>query len=172
MEFFGSFPSGPVTSVFTTMTIAYLMAGDPTHSLRIRCIGWIIGILTFFYSGAMGIGRAMSAHHWLTDSIAIIGMAWWGMHIFFRILRIPQQNAYYRIHNTLPPFAKYWEFILCMIALMATIGIMAVVIGLRAWFLTNPPYMLFLTLPGAWLFYYSFRKAFSYYQLNIQMLSP
>ena len=59
-----------------------------------------------------------------------------------------------------------------MISLVATIGIMAMILGVRAWFLANTPEMVLLTLPGACIFYYSFRKALSYYQSNIQMLSP
>ena len=84
----GSFPSGHSAVILSLLTLSYIWFNqNPGHSrLRIMAIIW--GLIVILMTGLMGIGRAVSASHWLTDSLGMILPTWAVLHlIFFHLLK-------------------------------------------------------------------------------------
>ncbi|MBF0278575.1 MAG: phosphatase PAP2 family protein [SAR324 cluster bacterium] len=162
--FFGSFLSGHTAVVFLLMAVAYLLAGHPQSAWKYKTMGGLWGGLVIIYTILMAIGRSMTRHHWLSDSLATIGVSWIVMHfLYFQILHIPEQIDYWNRHRKWPPLPKFWEFRLCFHALMIILGLMGMVIGLRSLWLQKAPWLIILIFPGIAAVYHWGKQIFALY---------
>ncbi len=147
--FFGSFPSGHTATVILMITFSYILIADPSHSLRSRILSWFWGVLVLLYAGLMVIGRSMTLHHWLSDSVGIIFLDWIAIHlIFFTVLKIPRQVDYLRIHGSYPESARYWELRLLWRLLIITLAVMAIIIGIKAVVFQDSPMLILMLIPA------------------------
>jgi membrane-associated phospholipid phosphatase len=148
--FYGSFPSGHTATVFLLITFTYILSVDRTHRGWVRVAGIVVGGVTLGYTALMIIGRSMTLHHWLSDSIGIVCLAWISIHLsFFVVLQIPRQTAYIRRTGRYPPLPRYWEFQLLWRLGLLTLGVMGIVIGFRALWIPDSPWLIGLTIPAA-----------------------
>jgi membrane-associated phospholipid phosphatase len=147
--FRGSFPSGHTAAVFLLMTFAYILSADPSYRLRRRLVGWAWGGITLAFSLAMGIGRCMSLSHWISDVVGIIFLSWITMHtLYFWILRVPDQVRFYEINGRFADMPRFWELRLCWNFFFVFLGLMGIMIGLRAIQLHHDQWLAMFTLIG------------------------
>ncbi len=152
--FYGSFPSGHTATVFLLVTLSYILISDPRGSKLHNAIGWIWGGIVFICSVLMSLGRAMTLDHWLTDCAGIILMAWLSIQlIFFHILKIPNQVSYIKANGRYAPLPLFWELMLLWRLFLITIGVMSVIIGVRAVILQKAPWLVLIVIPGSFLVY-------------------
>ena len=155
-NFFGSFPSGHTATTILLITLAYMMVSDRSHTLQTRILGWIWGILTLLFATGMAVGRSMTLHHWISDGIGIILLAWIVIHlIFFTILKVPQQVQYLKLHGQYPKQVRYWELQLLWRLLILDLTIMAVIFGIKAVFYQKAPGLIALLIPAIPCGYYA-----------------
>jgi len=141
--FYGSFPSGHTAAVFLLIMLCYALLTDPVFSWKARLIGILWGAVVLTYTGLMILGRSMTLHHWLSDSIGIVCLCWIGIHvIFFFVLKIPRQVAYVRRWGHYPPLPRFWEFQLLWRLFLITLGVMATIIGIRSVLLARSIWLL------------------------------
>jgi len=129
----GSFPSGHTAQAFALMTLAYvLLLSVPKFKSQVY-IGWLWGAFTLLYTLLMGLSRCMKLSHWLSDVFFSLGASWILMHmIYYSLLRIPEQEDYYRKHGRFPQLPVVWELRLCLSLLMLVLSAMALVLGIRS----------------------------------------
>lgn len=146
--FRGSFPSGHTAAVFTFMALAYvLVCGGRSGKTKLAGAG--VMIFTILLTISMGIARAMSRAHWVTDSTFIIFANWAVMHvIYFWGLRIPEQTAYYDNNKKPMPLKPFYEIIIGFWLFLFCLGLMCFFIGIRAFQLNNCPWLIVLTPIG------------------------
>lgn len=145
--FFGSFPSGHTGSAFMLITFSYILVANINFSLKYRVAGWIWGVFSLVFAVGMGIGRSMTLHHWVTDCVGVILMAWAATHyIYFHGLKIPLQIQYINDHGHYPPISRCWELGLLWRLVMIILGVMGTIFGIRAVFLERAPNLLLLLL--------------------------
>ncbi len=128
----GSFPSGHTVQAFLLMTLAYVLAGDKRHGLRLRLTGWLCGLIATGFTVLMGIGRCMSLSHWLSDVVGGLCGAWLIMHLlYFHILKVPAQA--HAMTKAAPPAETppVWELQLCVLLFALTLSLVALAFGLR-----------------------------------------
>jgi membrane-associated PAP2 superfamily phosphatase len=178
--FRASFPSGHTADAFTLMTLAYVLAmgaGRRSPTMRLAGLGW--GLLALTYSLLMALARSMSLSHWIGDGLLSILMSWPILHAFyFWVLRVPEQTAI--ADAPAPPMPFMWEFRLCWWLWWITVGLVATVIGGRAFELEPAPWLAFLIPPGLGLILWAGRRLFRLYQrvcagfplLKAQIASP
>lgn len=148
-HFDAAFPSGHTALTFILMTMAYVLAADSHRPRQLRRIGWLVGGLALGLSLLMGVMRCVTAHHWLTDILASIGLGWLVMHwVYFNLLCIPKQRQYWLVHGKGPNLPPAWELRLCVYILMTVTGLMGIVIALREIFYGSHPLWALLLLPG------------------------
>jgi hypothetical protein len=103
----------------------------------------------------------MTLSHWLSDIMGAFGMSWIVMHaIYFWMLKIPDQEDYYKRHGKHPEVPLVWELRLCLHLLGMVLGGMALMLGIRAIILANHWGFYFLVLVGIiflGFFYWRFR---------------
>jgi len=158
----GSFPSGHTLAALLILLGAYVLAGDRSHSLRLRAIGWGIGVLALGYAGGMSVARAMSLAHWLSDGILGILLGWMVMHAcYFWILKVPQQNRRPELRETLP---LLFELRLGLLAILTTFGVTCFLLGLRGFFLLGVHPLLLLVPFGVGVGFWSGRKGLHLYR--------
>jgi hypothetical protein len=150
------------------MSLAYVLAGDPRHSRRLQVTGWVWGLLVLSAALTMGLARAMSMRHWLSDSLWIILMAWITMHIlYYFVLRVPNQARI--LERGLEPGPdRFWELGLCLYLFLFILGLMGLALGYRALLIQDPPWLGLLILPGLALGLLAWRRLKAYYQKNIR----
>lgn len=152
--FYGSFPSGHTATVFLLMTVSYWMVGIRHRSFTEKTIGVIWAITVLLYSASMAVGRAMTLHHWLSDCVGIIFMAWISLHvIFFYILKVPAQVEMLKQRGIYPLRPRYWELSLLWRLLFITLGIMCVITGFRSIAIGKATWLVFLVIPGLFIAY-------------------
>lgn len=162
--FFGSIPSGHTATVILMITISYILAGDPAHSLRTKLLGWGWGILVMIYASLMVIGRSMTLHHWLTDSVGIILLDWIVIHlIYFRVLKIPRQVAVINATGEYPVTARYWELKLLWRLLVITLAVMATVIGIKSVIFQEMPALILMLIPALPTIYFMWNNLLNIY---------
>jgi hypothetical protein len=145
--FRGSFPSGHTAAVFTLMTIAYVLVFHSRRSAGARLAGLCWGGLVLAGSVLMAVARSMSMSHWIGDGLLMILMSWLLLHaLYFWVLRVPAQTARGPAVQ-MPPF---WELRLCWWLGWITMGLLAAVIGARAFEQQSVPW-LSLLIPGGLL---------------------
>jgi len=155
-NFFGSFPSGHTATAILLITFAYMLVSNPIHTLRTRIMGWIWGTLVLLFATGMAIGRSMTLHHWISDGIGIILLAWITIHLtFFTILKVPQQVQYIKRHGEYPTQLGYWELQLLWRILILDLAIMAVIFGIKAVFYQKVPWLILLLIPAIPCGYYT-----------------
>ncbi len=154
--FFGSFPSGHTATTILLITFTYIMVSNPSHSLRTRILGWTWGVLTLLFATGMAIGRSMMQHHWISDGIGIILLAWIAIHlIFFTILKVPQQVQYIKLHGKYPKQVGYWELRLLWRLLILDLAIMAAIFSIKAVIYQKAPWLILLIIPVIPFGYYT-----------------
>jgi membrane-associated PAP2 superfamily phosphatase len=129
----GSFPSGHTAQAFTLMTLSYvlLLAADRRHYQR--AIGWAWGCFSLVYTGLMGLTRCMKLTHWLSDVVFSVGCSWMLMHlIYYHLLDVPAQEAYFQQHGQYPQQPSAWELRLCLVLFFAALGGMLLLLGIRS----------------------------------------
>lgn len=129
----GSFPSGHTAQVFTLVTIAYVLVISNPKLKHQVVLGWVWGGFAMLYTLCMGLTRCMKLSHWLSDILFTIGISWILMvFIYHHLLRIPQQEAYYREHGGFPEISKVWDLRLCLSLFGTVVGAVLLLFGLRA----------------------------------------
>lgn len=144
-----SFPSGHTAAVLLFMTIAYCLAGDRSNPLRRRLWGWAVGMLALAYALFMSVGRAMSLSHWISDGIGVTFIGILTMHaMYYWIARVPDQEAFHRIHGRHPDSPRAWELQFCFFGFLATLGLLATLLGARSVWRNDGPWLVAMALPG------------------------
>jgi len=129
----GSLPSGHTAQVFILMTLAYVLLLAPTKFKYQRFIGWVWGGASLVYTILMGLSRCMHLSHWVSDVLFSVGMSWILMHlIYYRLLRVPQQDVYFERYGQFPALPGAWEIQLCFTLFGAVVGGMGFILGIRA----------------------------------------
>ena len=132
----GSLPSGHTAQVFILMTLAYLLLLSPPRFKHQRLLGWAWGGFSLLFTLLMGISRCMRLSHWFSDIAFAMGMSWILMHvIYYHLLRIPDQESYYRRMGHFPGRPGAWEIRLCLPLFGAVAGGTAFMLGIRAFLL-------------------------------------
>jgi membrane-associated phospholipid phosphatase len=159
--YYGSFPSGHTAQAFVLISVAYALATAFHQTRTVRLIGWLWGAIAGCFVILMGISRCMALKHWLSDVLGAIGISWILMHaIYFWMLKIPEQVAYYERHGRYPDDPVVWELRLCVHIFGMVLGGMALLIGIRAVIL-GTHWALFLLIPAGMLFLFFFQKRFT-----------
>jgi uncharacterized membrane protein AbrB (regulator of aidB expression) len=78
--------------------------------------------------------------------------------MYFWILKVPEQMQYYQSHHAHPELPSLWEMRLCWRLFLVTVGVFAIGIGLRAFWMQPVPWLAFLMAPGAVMVWYFGRK--------------
>ena len=171
--FFGSFPSGHVATVFLLLTVSYWLVGNPYSTVKTKLIGWVWGGMVMVLAIMMSIGRCMTAHHWMTDNIGIMLLAWISLHLsFYYILKIPDQIKYTRIHEKYASLPRYWELKILWRMFFVTLGVMGFFIGVRSVLIPKDSWLIVLTPLGASLAYYLFKKVKQIYRESMVCFLP
>jgi len=158
--FYGSFPSGHTSQAFLLMAAAFVLVGDPLAGKPVRILGWLWGILALVFSLAMGTARCMTLSHWLSDILGSIFLGGICMHLlYFNVLRVPDQRRYADHHGRLPELPQVWELIFCLHVLLGTIGLMALIIGVRAVWIWKSPWLVAMVPMGAVLIWGARKKS-------------
>lgn len=163
--FRASFPSGHTADAFTLMTLAYILAVGPgfrSGVMRLAGLAW--GLIALAYGLLMAVARSMSLSHWIGDGLLAILMSWPIQHaLYFWVLRVPEQAAETDAPATPMPFM--WEFRLCWWLWWIAVGLVATVIGGRAFGLEQPtPWLAFLIPPGLGLILLAGHRFCRFYQ--------
>jgi len=153
--FRGSFPSGHTAAVFTTLALAYALAGDPAAGRRMRIAGLAVAVLSLAAALAITVANAMGGNHWLSDGLGTIGLVWLLVHLlYFRLLDVPGQRRLVRdalARGEAAPLPRFWEARLCGSGLLVVAGAALSLLGLRALAEQRPPTLAWLLAPGAGL---------------------
>ncbi|NQT93755.1 MAG: phosphatase PAP2 family protein [Lentisphaerae bacterium] len=128
----GSFPSGHAAAAFLLMPVAYaLFAG--AHSRLRRAAGFALGAIAVTYATAMSVYRGMDGSHWISDGVLMILMGWILVHVlYYCVLRVPAQTAYFMETGTHPKVPPVWEMQLGLLTTLAAAGLTGTALGLRA----------------------------------------
>ncbi|HEX7929214.1 MAG TPA: phosphatase PAP2 family protein, partial [bacterium] len=156
----GSFPSGHTAAVFILMTLVYAYGANPAAPAPRRSLMWPLGAAVLAYTASMGIASAMARSHWLSDAIAATGMVWVLIHaLYFLVLRVPEQQGHLARHRHLLSMPSYWELRFCGWGFIALLGMLAVGLGVRAFWEQSPPYLAVLIPLGVLLWWLGFPRA-------------
>ena len=169
----GSFPSGHTASVLVLLTLAYILAAGQSRRHAQRAIGLMWGGVSIAYCLFMALGRTMALGHWLSDCLFSIFMGWALMHtLYYWVLRVPVQERYFldRQKHTATP--KLWELRVCIHILLLVLGIMAVAIGMRAFWEQPLPWLAGLILPGCWLVWYFGKRLIQFQKRVFEAYQP
>jgi membrane-associated phospholipid phosphatase len=159
--YLGSFPSGHTAQAFVLISLAYVLAAAEHQTRRVRLGGWIWGGVAVCYITLMGISRCMALSHWLSDVLGAFGLSWILMHaIYFWMLKIPEQTAYYERYHSYPEEPLVWELRLCVHLFGMVLGGMAVMLGIRA-IMLGAHWAFFLLTPAGVLLLIFFQKRFT-----------
>jgi membrane-associated phospholipid phosphatase len=155
----GSFLSGHTAQAFMLMSVAYLLAGDPRHSRKLKMAGLITGVLVLGFALAMGFARSMSFHHWISDWLGSIFLSWIIIHtLYYWVLQVPDQALLLSSRSLQEP-ARFRELGFLVVVFVFIMGLMAFLTGVRSLFLTEVLWMGLLVLSGlagvvvSWLLY-------------------
>ncbi|MCG8335395.1 MAG: phosphatase PAP2 family protein [Proteobacteria bacterium] len=171
--FYGSFPSGHTATVFLLVTLSYFLIANSNYSTKIKVFGWIWGVIVLIMTGMMILGRSITLHHWLTDSVGIMLLSWIFIHlIYFRILNIPAQIRYVENKKQYPPLPRYWELSLLWRLFLITIGLMSICIGGRAPFIEGAAPLSAIVLPGVLLVFIFSKNFIKTYRLYMSHFQP
>ncbi|MEE8397216.1 MAG: phosphatase PAP2 family protein [bacterium] len=161
----GSFPSGHVATVVLPMALAYLLMFDPASPRRWRLAGVALAVFSLADGLAMTAANAISQAHWVSDGVGAIGFGWMLVHaLYFWGLRVPQQRreggpggprAFARERWLV---GRWFEARLCLHGLALVLGVMGVVMGLRALALPGQTAVAFAAFPGAALAMYGWAR--------------
>lgn len=163
--FSGSFPSGHTAQIFILMTITYALAADPFSFRTVRIFGWFWALVSLALASGMAAARCMSLSHWLSDCLGSILFGWMIMHLlYFDILRVPDQRRYVQIHGNLPELPPVWEIMLCLYLFAATLGIMALLIGIKALIVDQGPWLVLMVPAGAAIIWLARQRSLSLLQ--------
>ncbi len=146
----GSLPSGHTAQVFTLMTLAYVLVLAAPKFKYQHTVGWLWGAFSLGYTFLMGVSRCMKLSHWVSDVVFSLGISWILMHlIYYNLLRVPEQENYFRKYNQFPRLPAVWELRLCLIMLMIVLSAMSLILGIRSFFLgTAWPLQVLLSVVG------------------------
>jgi PAP2 superfamily protein len=129
----GSLPSGHTAQVFTLMTVTYILLWATPRFRYQRLIGWVWGGVSLSYTLLMGLTRCMKLSHWVSDVVFALGLSWILMHLIYdRLLKVPDQEAYYRQFGHFPDLPVVWELRLCLLLFATVLGGMAFMLGIRS----------------------------------------
>lgn len=156
-KFRGSFPSGHTATVIALMALVYALIFSSKK-------GWIkfFGILTFIFtmvdSILMLLARSMSNAHWISDSTFSIFSGWLIIHVlYFWILKVPEQEDFYRKNHQPMSLPFFYEMQYTALLFITVLGIMATVIGLRALYMQNCPWLVAISPIGLAVIFFCFR---------------
>ena len=146
-SFTGSFPSGHTATAAIAIIFAYVLLASLAG--RRRWIGWTGLALSVLFTAVMGIARMMSASHWLTDVLFTLFSEWALIHIiFFRVLKIPEQQEYFRRHGRPQARPLFFELRIGLLLLLLCPGVWAFCTGLRSYSFEGWSWLLALTPVG------------------------
>ncbi len=132
----GSFPSGHTAQAFMLMSVAYVLAGDPRHSRRLKQAGMILGTVVIVFALAMGVSRSMSLHHWISDWLGSIFLSWIIIHaLYYWIIKVPEQALVFSARQSGPKPARFRELVLCLVIFVFILGSIMFLTGFRSLFL-------------------------------------
>ena len=131
----------------------------------------IWGLIVILSTGLMGIGRAVSASHWLTDSLGMILPTWAVLHLlFFHLLKVPLQFECFMNKTLRTPLPRFWEVIFCGLCLPFLIGSMLIILGFRSLRFQETPWLLSLTLIGVLMVSFFWPRMKSFYLQVFQII--
>ena len=156
-KFRGSFPSGHTATVISLLTLAYILLFD-TKKVWVKFLGILTLIFTLGSSVMMLIARSMSNAHWVSDSAVSIFAGWLIIHImYFWILQVPFQKKYFQENKNPLPLPFLYELIFTFLLLITCFGFMALVIGFRAIWIQNCPWLVVISPIGIIMIFYSLK---------------
>ncbi len=145
----GSFPSGHTAQACLLIAICYILAGDRAHTRLTRWAGVLLSLIVLAYAVAMGAYRCMFLSHWTTDVAGAIGFTILSAHlIYFHLLDVPSQSAYFKKAGTFPPMPAGFELHVSFNLFGAMLGIMGSAIGLRGLIRGDGPLFILILLAG------------------------
>ena len=148
----GSFPSGHTAVVISLLTLSYSWYGLQQDKPLARFGVVLFTLAVIAWGCLMGLGRVVSAHHWISDSLGMILPIWAVLHaIYFHLLKIPLQLAYLEKNPEGPDLPRYWELKIVALALPVLLGVMAIMLGFRSLEFQETPWLLLLSLAGVLL---------------------
>lgn len=146
----GSFPSGHTAQAALLLTFAYVLPAATERRAVPRAAAWAVGGLCLCFITAMGIARAMALSHWLTDVVGGLFLTWIGIQVtYHRILRLPEQKAFFLRIGRWPQAPEGWELKLSGWSVAALAGIAAAGLGARALFMPETRALALLLPAGA-----------------------
>jgi membrane-associated phospholipid phosphatase len=153
----GSFPSGHTAAVLIPLLLSLIWLTDYKYRKPVLAVVW--GALFLLNGVAMGVARAMTGHHWISDCLGVFGplflIVWW---LYYDLLKVPQQRAYYRRNGHNPDLPKYWEMKFSGYGFFVVLGLILWFWGLRSVQMQETPYLLVLAPIGAIMITWAYRK--------------
>ena len=167
----GSFTTGHSAVILSLLTLSYVWFNqNPGHS-RMRIIAVIWGLMVILSTGLMGIGRAVSASHWLTDSLGMILPTWAVLHLlFFHLLKVPLQLECFMNKTPRAPLPRFWELKFCGLCLPILLGSMFIILGFRSLRFQETPWLLSLILIGVLMVSFFWPRMKSFYLQVFQQI--
>lgn len=155
-SFRGSFPSGHTATVISLMGLAYVLFFN-TRKVWVKSLGVLTFCFTIASSVLMLLARSMSNAHWVSDSVMSVFAGWLIVHvIYFWLLKVPEQVEFYQERQQAMPLPFLYEMQYTFLILLIGLGIMASIIGLRALYLQNCPWLVGISPLGAAMIIFSF----------------
>ena len=165
----GSFPSGHTAAVVIPILLSFIWLTD--YEYKKVWLGWLWGVLFTLNGAAMAVGRVMNGSHWLTDSLGILVplllLCYW---VYFDLLKIPQQRAYYCRNGKNPDVPRCWEFIFCLYGLFIALGLILWFWGVRSFQFQEVPWLVLLMPISAVLISYFLYRMWRLYQKAFEWL--
>ena len=156
----GGFPSGHTGSSAAMFGLAYCVVLG-AKSEKGRVLGKYVLGFVFLLAVTMAFSRIMTAAHWVTDVVfSFFGGIAIAHTLYFWGLRIPEQ-----MHNSLgqrvTQRSSYFELKICGLLFLATLGGIAICLGIRSLVILQLPWILLVILAGAVVSYFSMKLAVS-----------
>ena len=167
----GSFPSGHSAVILSLLTLSYIWFNGGGNRPRARSLAISWGVIVIILTVVMGIGRAISASHWLTDSLGMILPTWAVLHLlFFHLLKLPVQLEYFRSSPSLTDLPRFWELKFCGLCLPILLGMMFIIFGFRSVRFQETPWLLSMVLIGVLLVSFFWPRMKSFYSQVFQII--
>ena len=131
----------------------------------------IWGLTVILSTALMGIGRAVSASHWLTDSLGMILPTWAVLHLlFFHLLKVLLQLKCSIKKSVRTPLPRFWALKFCGHCFPILLGFMFIILGFRSLRFQETPWLLSLSLIGVLMVSFFWPRMKSFYLQVFQII--
>ncbi len=159
-----SFPSGHVASAVIPLSLAYVLFRHlPSWKSRLAVVLFSVAIL--LHTGFMGIARAMTWDHWLTDSFSAAMIVILHLHAsYYWILKVEEQEQMSSFLAKVQQFKRFWELKLVAFCLISSLALVTGTLILRGFwdvppFLREGGFLVFLLIFGFGLWCFARERA-------------